>query len=417
MAIGQADAAVTENKARVALKARSKEVEGIRKRTIRLLTGVVLAGLLGTIFYAAQFTASQFWEILAISLLLAAASAVSGGILGFLFGIPRGRRPGEVESPVPSTQPPSASQPAPPTQETGGQREVAIRPNTNLEDISDWLTKILVGVGLTQLGSVVAGMTRLGNALAPALGDASSSAAFGLTLAITFAGVGFLVGYLWTRFYLGTAFQRAEVETQNETILEALAEVRQRQDDVRRTFYTIADSPAFASAGVEAPDLEPLLAGIVTPPKPTEQLLQGYANEYQQVRNSMPRGSPQRTLQLSKIVTEAFILAKEREMPPGEISKMFHSSEGGRIAALAWVRANPRPEFLDLVLLGIEHSLSAFEQYQALRAAEVMTPQLDQEQRGRLRAALEDQMSGGPEKYITQESDRWPVAERILGLL
>src|SRR6185437_7748465 len=53
-----------------------------------------------------------------------------GAGLGFLFGIPR------------SVQP---SQPA------TGDGTVQSRPNTNLEDLSDWLTKIIIGLGLAQL--------------------------------------------------------------------------------------------------------------------------------------------------------------------------------------------------------------------------------------------------------------------------
>ena len=79
-----------------------------------------------------------------VGLLLAAASLSVGGLAGFLFGVPR-----SLQTPV-----------LPPVGGDGRSQkqadEIAARyaTNTNLEQISDWLTKILVGVGLTQIGTI-----------------------------------------------------------------------------------------------------------------------------------------------------------------------------------------------------------------------------------------------------------------------
>jgi hypothetical protein len=56
------------------------------------------------------------------------------------------------------------------------------RPNTNLEQISDWLTKILVGVGLTQLAQVRSGAAVLSEALKPVLGNTQASGPFGVAV-------------------------------------------------------------------------------------------------------------------------------------------------------------------------------------------------------------------------------------------
>jgi hypothetical protein len=395
------------------------QTEEIRRRTIRLLGGVAVVGLVGSVLYAAQFSGMDFPAIIAISVMLATASAIAGAALGFLFGIPRGRRAGEVEiqtEPAPRKTPPSGQ--ATPGREGEGRREVAIRPNTNLEDISDWLTKILVGVGLTQLGTIADGLRRLGSALAPALGDATSSAAFGLTLVISFTAIGFLVGYLWTRFYLGAAFQRAETEVEREVtdVRRELEEVKQMQDEVGRSVITLADLPGSVARNAQGDALQPLLAAISAPDKPTEQLLREAADEYERLRRDIP-STPQRTVQLSKVVTDCLIIAQERQLPASKIQELFRSGEGGRVVAQAWIRANPDPQFFDLALDGIEHPTSAFEQYQALLAAEALVPVLDKGKWESLRAALEDQMSGDEGKYIRQDSDRWAIAQRILRLL
>jgi hypothetical protein len=95
-----------------------------------------------------------------------------------------------------------------------------IRANTNLEQISDWLTKILVGVSLTQI---------------PAIGDAAgvliSEVAAGMTpslavgedpppearsiaggIIVYFLAIGFLMGFIVTRTSLPKIFAQADAE-------------------------------------------------------------------------------------------------------------------------------------------------------------------------------------------------------------
>ncbi len=86
---------------------------------------------------------------------IALAGALLGGLAGFLFGIPRlltgdgqlaslaTRRPTDGASPA--ATPPNASP-------VGGFRP--LQGNSNLEEISDWVTKILVGLGLVHAGQV-----------------------------------------------------------------------------------------------------------------------------------------------------------------------------------------------------------------------------------------------------------------------
>ena len=64
--------------------------------------------------------------------------------------------------------------------------------NTNLEQISDWLTKILVGVGLTQLNNLQPSLRAVARFLGPAFGAPPGGEVFGLALALYFAAAGFL---------------------------------------------------------------------------------------------------------------------------------------------------------------------------------------------------------------------------------
>jgi hypothetical protein len=71
-----------------------------------------------------------------------------------------------------------------------------------LEQVSDWLTKIIVGVGLVQIGRIIPGLSKFAESMKAPLGGQASSAAFGLGLAITNVLLGFFYFYLWSRSLL-----------------------------------------------------------------------------------------------------------------------------------------------------------------------------------------------------------------------
>jgi hypothetical protein len=170
--------------------------------------------LLCMLLFAMQAPADQFASRLSIALVGSSAALVIGGLLGFLFGIPKTLQKDDDES-----------------HSTKG--AVGYRPNTNLEQISDWLTKILVGIGLTQVSSIREGVLAVGNGMAAALGGSPLALAFSIGLLVYGVVLGFLVGFLLTRLFLAGALKRADVG-----ILEA------RLDEVTRRAE--ADSRALA---------------------------------------------------------------------------------------------------------------------------------------------------------------------------
>jgi hypothetical protein len=171
-----------------------------------VLLAVPVLGLAGVAIYSFAVAGAG---VFATALLVAAAAFVAGGLLGFLFGIPR-----SVASEGATSQ-----------------------ANTNLVEISDWLTKILVGLGLVELGNLVDQVGRLVDFLAPSLGDEPGSESFTLAILILFNVTGFLVFYLATRLYVGLAFARVErqirgVEKEASTVLRgAERQLDERLDD------------------------------------------------------------------------------------------------------------------------------------------------------------------------------------------
>ena len=163
-------------------------------RALRALSIATCAGFGCVFLFAIQSKSiSDFFSCSFTGLLLSGASLLVGGALGFLFGIPRTLQPDEPDDGA----------------EAG---RVAYRANTNLEQISDWLTKMLVGVGLTQLPAIPEQLRRFGKSIAPALGDTPSAPVMAVSILIFFSAAGFLFGFLWTRLFLASAFRQADID-------------------------------------------------------------------------------------------------------------------------------------------------------------------------------------------------------------
>jgi hypothetical protein len=145
-----------------------------------------LAGVpaLGLIVVASYGLAVDGATVLAVGIIIAGGAFMVGALLGFLFGVPRALA------------------------DSG--RERGVRSNTNLEQISDWLTKILVGVGLVQLSELADASSQLVRSLGPALGDTPSSEAFAAGMLVYFVSTGLMIGYVITRAVVGPLFAQTE---------------------------------------------------------------------------------------------------------------------------------------------------------------------------------------------------------------
>jgi hypothetical protein len=189
-----------------------------KKYRDKITIALVILGLalIVFIFYAAQASsAGQFFSIIGVSISIAGAALVAGVLLGFLFGIPRTLQQGtEGENP-------------PTPKAAGANQSVSYRPNTNLEQISDWLTKILVGVGLTQIASIPGALKNYAEFISPGLGNFDNSKVFGIGILGLFLIIGFLAGFLLTRIYLPKAFHHGDIIERIETVKTELEKQRE----------------------------------------------------------------------------------------------------------------------------------------------------------------------------------------------
>lgn len=149
------------------------ELHAELRRLTRILLAAVAVPCAGAILVSVGSDGSP-WQDGVLWILYMGAAAALAAIVGLVFGIPRARA------------------------EYNAEQSERYSSNSNLEQISDWLTRLLVGAGLVELTSL------------PGLVDDASSF-FGENMSVSNAraftaaalaygtGLGFGAGYLWTR--------------------------------------------------------------------------------------------------------------------------------------------------------------------------------------------------------------------------
>ncbi len=196
--------------------------DGRREHDMQRITkfmGVLVA--LGGLLLAARLWHDGAASVVA-GLLWALALLTSGMAVGFLFGVPKVRQGADPESAGRAGEP-GASRAAVDYQQ---------RVNTNLEEISDWLTKILVGMGLVNLKQLPDALWQLGRTVGDSLGSGSGQQGLGVALAVFFGVAGLLYGYLMTRLYLQGALARAEAGL-TERLREVSAQLAIQREGLR----------------------------------------------------------------------------------------------------------------------------------------------------------------------------------------
>ena len=207
-----------------------------------------------------------------VALAIALGFLCVGILVGFLFGIPKVVQ-AQGEAAVTTPEGAGVDRPR-------DERSVVYRMqvNTNLEQISDWLSKIIVGVGLVELKQLPDALTRLAAYIQPGLGTGDEARVMAMAIILYSSLVGFFVGYLVTRTYIAGVFRRAdqlntmpeldvggesvpldEAERLKVTIIEDLQEhVARLEDRLQAPLSAAAPAPAPESSSASgAPEGAP----------------------------------------------------------------------------------------------------------------------------------------------------------------
>lgn len=333
-------------------------VRTARRAAAGTLPGV---GLLGLALFS--LGRPHPWQALGGGLVVACAATLVGGALGFLFGVPR------VRANAADTEP-----------------HGSYVPNTNLEQVSDWLTKVLLGVGLTQLGSIGERLDQLGSTLAPVLGGGADASPFAAALVLYFVLLGFLAGWLLTRL----ALPRVLSDADRALDLFLAGQDRDRKGDrVGADDLRMRAMQHLGLVGTSTGKPDDLPGSML----PTD-----------------PAGGPE------GLVAEVRSTARRSALTAAQVRDLFaDGSEGRRVQALALMQGDPALGDLPSVLEAIEHPRSGFEQYHALLAARGLLSRLPAEETQQLREAVAGRLMA-PDG-IPYGSDRSWLAEKILSRL
>ena len=188
--------------------AHNKGRVGYGELRLSIPIGLVLGTILILVF---GFTKIDPWRWVGTLILVSLASTSIGGLLGFLFGIPR-----------------ATSQ----NKDNAANENTIYTVNTSLEQISDWLTKIIVGLGLTQLTKIPSYLHHIAIILIrgidckPECSDKDITILLAILLYSTI--LGFFLGYLFARLFLVKMFRDSdEVEKMEEELDETRLEIKE----------------------------------------------------------------------------------------------------------------------------------------------------------------------------------------------
>jgi hypothetical protein len=324
-------------------------------------TGValILCGITGLVLvfsYGQPFA----WSVAVTAVIVSAAALGTGFLLGFLFGIPRSRQDtsATTASNTAATRTPSTPGMAPDSAESAGQSSQTTRPvtassprltvNANLEEISDWLTKIIVGIGLMELNNIPGNLDRLARYVAAGLVPTPASpppVTFALAIIVYFSVLGFLSGYLLTRLFLSGAFSVAD-----DALAQLREDLQKKSEEVERQKERV--DQVIEGADQSARTKETALAQVVQATdadrraqgSPRDRLADLEAR-YKSIRDKQPPGD-ERTRDMTAVVTEIGSLAPH--LTDFDVAAALRSPQReSRLGAYALIFAQPKPDYLE----------------------------------------------------------------------
>jgi hypothetical protein len=168
-----------------------------------VLAGVLVACSIGFAYSATGDARERVGVGFTAAAIFLAAAAIGTGV-GFLFGLPRARFIDKETGLLAHDD----AQDVRTSSRTGAHYLM----NTNLIRVSDWLTTILVGITLVQLGNIAPAARNLATNLEAPLGGSDNAGTFGLALVLTAGIGGAVLFYLWTSVRVRELFEASEAE-------------------------------------------------------------------------------------------------------------------------------------------------------------------------------------------------------------
>lgn len=179
------------------MKTGTKTNDQRKEETLRIVSGLkntrmigMSVGIIGLVGFS--LVPPVNFKHLFVFILLSATAYITGFFLGFLFGIPKRNEDNESVYDL----------------------------NTNLVDISDWLTKIIIGIGLIEIKSMAGFLESAGVYVRDAIGGDDSVKVFTIFIIVYFSIFGLYYGFNYMRLYLSGLYKGADDNLMNEALAE-----------------------------------------------------------------------------------------------------------------------------------------------------------------------------------------------------
>jgi hypothetical protein len=260
-------------------------------------------------------------EILGLALLIAGSSFLVGAVFGLIFGIPKTL---QQNTAAPPPEEPAESRDVEGSKAGQQRQRIEYRGNTSLEQISDWLTKILIGISLTQWNDLRDEFQKMVIYAAEGFGDTPSYEVFTGGIILLSALCGFFSSYLLTRLFLPLALTKTDIE--NSRMFDELRQDADRQVETLRKLspLTTAETTAAVPSAARQQILDQLAA---------------LARDYENLRSTL-RSGPERTRKMETVTSQMRTLAPMVDTLLRE-QLQNSASPGQRLAAVACLQVRP----------------------------------------------------------------------------
>jgi hypothetical protein len=203
------------NPGQVPAAKQKRGLDFLRHTTPYLASGSLLLFTVGFIFIGFYVSSNGGKSLgnMAVGWLTACAAFAAGGLVGLVVGIPRFVSSGALRHDVETGNVPAMkADQAGPAQSNADQASQngasSVAPSSNLAEISDWLTKLLLGAGLVELTRLGRPLGTLIDDVAAGLGSATSSGrVVAAAILITYVTLGFIDVYIVTTLWYGKHLQ------------------------------------------------------------------------------------------------------------------------------------------------------------------------------------------------------------------
>lgn len=271
-----------------------------------ILTGV------GTIIVYAAFFYS--FKIFALCFIIALAAFSASFFIGILFGMPKRK----------------------------GNEEDSYALNNSLVEISEWLTKIIVGLSLVNLIKIPGYLRRFGEYMIRSTDSDSNTSidVFSVSILIYFGFLGLFYGYNYMRLFLSLQYRLVDDE-----LLDVKAELESNKEQVKVLENQTSVMRELANESLQSENEIKQLYNVVAQDVPRIEELKNIASERAKVRGSLVPDDPHKgkwggsseknSFRLTGTVKELFLGLYEISLEVSSIDPVQHPLNEGDIVIFA----------------------------------------------------------------------------------